>query len=308
VLARTALRALACTVLCVLARTALRALACTVLCGPVLVAVLAVVGAGRAAAAAGGGCAPYVAGTVIPVPCSSGSQSSGDSGAGGVGPSASGACTMVPLDQAQAQSLGLPWPPPPGEAWALLDCLGGAIGPGPQAVLVSASAGAPQVTPEQLLIQALKELQVPSLAPATAPPRGADGLVGLPEWFWIPAASWHPLTVTVTAGPVWATVTATPARLNFNPGTGAGPVSCPGPGTAYDPAAAAAAQRSDCSYTYAQPSAGLPGDAFPASVTVVWQVAWTGSGGAGGVLAPALSVPVSVPIRVAQAEALVTGG
>jgi hypothetical protein len=273
----------------------------------VLAAALTVAGVGRATAAGVGGCAPYVAGTVIPVPCSAGSQSSGDDGPPGATATPSGGCTMVPLDQAQAQSLGLSWPPPPGEAWALLDCLGGAIGPGPQAVLVSTATGTPQVTPEQLLIQALKELQVPALPPATAPPVGADGLVGLPEWFWIPAASWHPLTVTVTAGPVWATVTATPSGLSVNPGTGADPVTCLGPGTAYNPAMPAADQRTGCSYTYSQPSAGLSGDAYAASVAVVWSVVWIGSGGAGGVLASALSVPVSVPIRVAQAEALVTG-
>ncbi len=275
------------------------------LCALLVAAPLDVLGVWRAFAVGTGGCAPYVVGTVVPVPCSSGSGSGGAGPSGG-GPSTSGGCTIVSLDQAQAQSLGLSWPPP-GEAWALLDCLGGAIGPGPQAVLVSTATGTPQVTPEQLLIQALKELQVPVLLPATAPPRGADGLVGLPEWFWIPAASWRQLTVTVTAGPVWAIVTATPSGLSFNPGTGAGPVTCPGPGTAYDPSIPAADQQTDCSYTYSQPSAGLPGGAYSASVSVVWRVEWTGSGGAGGVLAPALSVPVSIPIRVAQAEALVTG-
>jgi hypothetical protein len=277
--------------------------ALSVLC---LAAALTLAGAGRATAAGPGGCAPYVAGTVVPVPCSAGPETGGDSDQAGGGTSASGACTMVPVDQQQAQSLGLSWPPPAGETWALLDCLGGAIGPGPQAVLVS-TAGAPQVTPEQLLIQALKDLRVPALQPDTAPPPGADGLVGLPEWFWIPAASWHPLTVTVTAGPVWATVTATPSGVRFSPGTNAGPVTCAGPGNAYDPAISAADQQTGCSYTYVQPSAGLPGDAYQASVTVVWSVVWTGSGGAGGVLASTLSVPVSVPIRVAQAEALVTG-
>ncbi|MGB6454200.1 MAG: hypothetical protein WBH47_06875 [Streptosporangiaceae bacterium] len=288
------------------ARSRGRASACAGLCALVLASGLAFAGAGQAATA-GSGCAPYVAGTVIPVPCSSASGTGGSVGTAGGDAAASDACTVVGLSQVQAQSLGLSWPPPPSEAWALLDCVGGAIGPGPQAVLVSTAAGAPQVTPEQLLIQARNELQVPALPPGTAPPPGTDGLVGLPEWFWIPAASWHPLSVTVTAGPVWATVTATPSGLSFDPGTGAGPVTCPGPGTAYDPARPAANQRTDCSYTYAQPSAGLPGGAYPASVTVVWQVAWTGSGDAGGVLAPALSVPVSIPIRVAQAEALVTG-
>ncbi|HXW87463.1 MAG TPA: hypothetical protein VEJ42_04325 [Streptosporangiaceae bacterium] len=284
-----------------------RGIAVAALCALVLSVGLTRSGIGRAATEGGGGCAPYVDGTVIPVPCSSASATGGSPGLGDGGAAVDEGCSFVALSPAQAQSLGLSWPPPVGEAWALLDCLGGAIGPGPQAVLVSTAAGAAPVTPEQLLIQARDELRVPGLVPDTAPPPGSDGLVGLPEWFWIPAASWHPLTVTVTAGPVWATVTATPAGLSFDPGTGAALVTCPGPGSAYDQALPAADQHTECSYTYAQPSAGRPGNAYLASVSVVWQIVWTGSGGAGGVLAPALSVPVSVPIRVAQAEALVTG-
>jgi len=281
-------------------------IAVAALCALVLAVGLRASGVGLAATA-GGGCSPYVDGTVIPVPCSSGSGTPGSPGAGDGGPAVDEGCSFVALSPSQAQSLGLSWPPPHGQAWALLDCLGGAIGPGPQAVLVSTAAGAAAVTPEQLLIQARDELRVPGLAPDTAPPPGSDGLVGLPEWFWIPATSWHPLTVTVTAGPVWATVTATPSGLSFDPGTGAAPVTCQGPGFAYNPALPAADQHTDCSYTYVQPSTGRPGNAYSASVSVVWQIVWTGSGGAGGVLAPALSVPVSILIRVAQAEALVTG-
>ena len=61
---------------------------------------------------------------------------------------------------------------------------------GPQAVLVSNATGAPQITPQQLLDQALGELRVPKPWAGQAPPRGTDGLVGLPEWFWIPAGEW----------------------------------------------------------------------------------------------------------------------
>ena len=199
----------------------------------VLAVGLAAAGSGLASATSGGGCNPYVDGTLIPVPCSFGSGSGGSSGAGGSGgTTVNNACTTTPLDQAQAQNLGLAWPPPKGQSWALLTCLGGATSTGPQAVLVSNATGAPAVTPQQLLVTALGELQVPYIGPGTAPPRGTDGLVGLPEWFWIPAASWHARTVTVAAGPVWASVTATPVRLTFEPGAGISPVSCAGPGTA----------------------------------------------------------------------------
>jgi hypothetical protein len=270
--------------------------------------IAAAAGPALAASSSGGGCNPYVDGTVVPVPCSAGAGSAGIAGtAGAVSPGVSSSCTTVVLDQAQAQNLGLPWPPPAGQSWALLDCLAGAVGAGPQAVLVTTVTGVPQVTPQQLMVRALGELRVPSLPPGTAPPLGTDGLVGLPEWFWVPAASWHSLSVTVSAGPVWATVTALPVSLTVDPGAGIAPVSCSGPGNAYDAATPATQQHTACSYTYDQPSAGLPGNAYQASVTVSWQVTWTGSGGTGGVLAAALSVPVGFTVPVAQGEALVTG-
>jgi hypothetical protein len=262
-----------------------------------------------AASGGGGGCSPYVNGYVVPVPCSSGTGTGGSGGAGGTGGgggSVSDACTFVPLDEAQAKNLGLQWPPPKGQSWALLDCIGGQLGPGPQAVLINDATGVPEVTPQELLVRALNELKIPDLKPSTAPPRGRDGLVGLPEWFWVPAANWHPQSVTVTAGPVWATATATPVGLTIDPGAGLSPVSCAGPGTAYDRARPAAAQHTDCSYTYLQPSAGQPGNAYRASITVSWRVSWTGSGGVGGVLDGALPVTLAMTIPVAQGEALVT--
>jgi hypothetical protein len=273
-----------------------------------LAAGLAAIHATPAVASGGGtgGCNPYVDGTVIPVPCFSGSGSSGSGGSGGGSSAVNNSCTTIALDKAQAVNLGLSWSPPNGQSWALLYCAGGAAGPVAPAVLVSNATGAPAVTPRQLLVTAMGELHVPHLSPSTAPPRGHDGLVGLPEWFWMTAGGWRARTVTVRAGPVWASVTAAPVSLTLQPGAGLSPVSCIGPGTAYDPHRPAAAQHTDCSYTYLTPSAGQPGNAYQASVTVTWKVSWTGSGGAGGVLDAALPVPVSIQVPVAQGEALVT--
>jgi len=278
---------------------------CTVILGCIVISA-AVRPTSAAASASSGGCGPYLSGTVIPIPCTSGSGTPGTAGTGGSGSAGStttSTCVTIIYSQAQVQQLGL-GPAPAGQAWAELAC-GGTL-PGVVVILVSIAAGTQQVTPQQLMLEAYGELRVPSLSPATAPPRGLDGLVGLPEWFWIPAASWHPLSVTVRAGAVWATVTATPVGLTFEPGAGISPVTCQGPGTAYDPAEPADSQHSGCSYIYLQPSAGLPGSVYQASVSITWRVNWTGSEGAGGVLASALSVPVAFTIPVAQGEALVT--
>jgi len=252
-----------------------------------------------AAGSAGGSCDPYLDGTIIVVSCSSGAGASGDSSGG----TPDNTCTFTALDEAQAKNLGVSWPPPRRKHWALMAC---GAGTAPQAVLIVNATGGPAVTPRQLLQHAYGDLEVPYLRPATAPPRGKDGLVGLPEWFWVPANEWHPRSVTVTAGSVWATATAAPVSLTFQPGAGLSPVTCTGPGAAYNRHLAAAQQHTNCSYTYLQSSAGLPGNAYRASVTVTWRITWTGSGGAGGVLDPGLAVPVGFFVAVAQGEALVT--
>lgn len=262
---------------------------------------LAIATTASAAGSGGGSCDPYVDGTIILVPCWFGAGTGGGS-AGGSGGTLDDTCTFTALGEARAKSLGVSWPPPRGKHWALMDC---GAGTSPQALLVPNATGSPPVTPQQL-VDALGGLAVPHLRPATAPPRGTDGLVGLPEWFWVPASEWHIRSVTVTAGPVWATVTAAPVSLTVLPGAGLSPITCGGRGTAYNRRKPAAQQHTDCSYTYLRPSAGLPGNSYRASVTVTWRVTWTGSYGAGGVLDPALVVPVGFSIGVAQGEALVT--
>ncbi|HEY2261254.1 MAG TPA: hypothetical protein VGI96_01365 [Streptosporangiaceae bacterium] len=163
------------------------------------------------------------------------------------------------------------------------------------------AAAVPQVTPQQLLAWAQSQLKLPLPGVQTAPPRGSDGLVGLPEWFWVSPAQWHPATARVAVGAVWAQVTARPASITVRPGTGT-TLTCGGAGTVYNPHLPAQAQHSTCTWTYSQSSDGLPGNAYPASVTVTWDASWQGSGGAGGALAPAgQTAAVAVPVAEAQA-------
>ncbi len=268
----------------------------------VVVGGLAIATASSAAGSTGGGiCDPYIDGTVVPVPCTSASGVGGSTGPGGS--NVSSTCTFTVLNEAQVENLGLSWPPPRHKHWALMVC--GEGGTGPQVFLTRNGVGAPPIEPQQLLVVALGELRLPYLRPATAPPLGTDGLVGLPEWFWVPSGQWHSRSVTVTAGPVWATATAAPVGLTFQPGAGLDPVTCKGPGSAYNRREPATAQHTSCSYTYLQPSDGLPANAYRASVTVTWRISWTGSGGAGGVLDESLAVPVGFTVGVAQGEALV---
>jgi len=268
-------------------------------------AAAATVAASAAAASQAGGCSYQLINGGYQFVCTHTSVTGSHPGSGGSG--GKSACTLTPLSQQQARFLGLQWPPPKNHSWDAITC------PGTQAfggvTLVDNATGAPAVTPADLAQVAIGDLIIPELHPQTAPPRGHDGLVGLPEWFWIPGLNWGAAkSPVITAGPVWAQATAVPTKIIFNPGGGLAGITCNGPGTAYQPKVPLSAQHTDCSYTYDQPSTGQPGNAYAASVTVLWNVSWVGSGGAGGVVATgrAVSTPITVP--VAAGEALVTSG
>jgi hypothetical protein len=188
---------------------------------------------------------------------------------------------------------------PPGYMWLVQVC-GGL----PLAINLYKLGGA--LTPVLLAQQAYKELSPPVPAVTTAPPAGQEGLVGLPEWFWVNAADYHPITKTVTVGGVSATVTATPGKISFNPGDGQGTVECDGPGTPYDSAEPPASQSSDCTFLYSEPSTGQPGSAFMATITVTWSATWTGTGGVGGPLG-AIQRHTTIALRIAQGETVITG-
>lgn len=272
---------------------------------PVLAAVLpalpAVPAGAAAAAPAAGGCHVERTPAGWVVVCSNGSGIPGSPGGGGGG--GSDPCTLSSLPPGYP----FPHPAPKGEKWMWMSCQT----PG-QAGLVLVPTGSttanPGVTPEQLMQMALASLKVPVPAPDTAPPRGDRGLVGLPEWVWLPRGSWHPVTAQVSVGPVWARVTAKPVSISISPGGGQPGVSCPGPGTAYDPRLPASAQHTDCSVTYLRSSLQQPRNQYQTSVTVTWTASWTGSGGAGGAINPPLTQTTTFGIRVAEGQALVTGG
>jgi hypothetical protein len=226
----------------------------------------------------------------------SGGGTGGGGGGGGGGPT----CMLTPLSKAQQQFLGLP-KAPKGEEWAAVQC------PGKQpfggVTLVSTAAGAPPVTPQEVLAIVEGLFRVPVLKAQTAPPIGHDGLVGLPEWYWIPRG-YAPAHLTKTVGGVSATITATPEGLTFDPGGGLAASTCAGPGVPYS---AAASARRACTYTYDQSSATQAGGAYAASVTVNWRVSWHGTGIPDTFLRN-VAIPDDLSLKVAEGQALVTGG
>ncbi|GAA3120079.1 hypothetical protein GCM10010466_08630 [Planomonospora alba] len=162
----------------------------------------------------------------------------------------------------------------------------------------------PAVTPEMLRDEALRQLRPPAPRITTAPPRGKEGLVGLRHFFWVEKSQWRPISKRATAGPVWAEVTATPTSLVIDPGSGQPGITCRGPGTPYDTSRSPGDQKSDCAHRFTRSSAGLPGSKYRVTASIVWAATWTGSGGAGGTLAP-ITTSTTFPLRIAEGQALI---
>ena len=142
----------------------------------------------------------------------------------------------------------------------------------------------------------------------SAPP-SSDVTVRAPMWIWT-GTPFDPQSVTAWVpgldGAVWTTTTATPVRLVIDPGDrpfGTDPVLCDGPGEPWLP------EYNDnwvpeCSYRYRHPSVlADDGKTFRARMTIEWDVTWTSSTGARGVLAPISSTSVT-PIEVRETTVL----
>jgi hypothetical protein len=158
--------------------------------------------------------------------------------------------------------------------------------------------------PAVLAELAVRYLRLPGPAIDSSPAPAALQLTQLPVWLWVPAAGWQPQSKTASVPGESVTATAVPVRAVWSTGDGA-TVTCRGPGTPYTAGASPAAASPTCGHTYTQSSAGQPGGAYRVTVTVTWDIAWAGPGGAGGVLAP-LQTAGAAQFRVAESQALNT--
>jgi hypothetical protein len=273
-----------------------------VICAMAMAGSLLVGGTARAASAptsTGGGCYPIDLTWI----CISGSSNPGNPGSGDA---QTYTCTYAKASRAVLQRAGV-GPPQSGYQWDIMTCLGSDDRSlGGQLVQVSLKTGIPAISPVDLLQIETGQLSVPALSPRTAPPIGKNGLVGLPEWFWVARGEWRNVSITVTAGPVWAKAVASPTLMTFVPGGGLTARSCRGPGAVFMVGRPASTQHTNCSFTYDQPSAGLPDHAYQAALVVTWTISWAGSGRAGGTITTGYTTGSVFGVRVAQAEALVS--
>lgn len=169
----------------------------------------------------------------------------------------------------------------------------------------------PESQPADLLpalLDRLKSRELPDPEPVFVQldPKHGWAYVTVPVDFRAGGDSWRTVSVTANYGPVWATVTAQPGALRFDPGDPAGEPAAPcdgdGPIAGYD-----AATPGSCSYTYVNASSTSPFDGyhFMTSMSIDWAVSWSSSSGAGGPL-DGYSTSGTAPLAVAEVQGVVT--
>jgi hypothetical protein len=251
-----------------------------------------------------------------------GSDSVADAG-GGDPPGAGGTMatgSAVTADEcAWRDASGLP---PSAAAWGGNDPAAGSLlvntcnGPAQYLFVPNAAPGAaaaqpppPPPDPAVLAEQAYGELTLPAPVAKRSPDEGNSDpqYGGLPYtwinlWTWTWQDDWQPRARTVELRGVSATVTATPTALVFDPGDGAAPVSCDGPGRPWTEADGSdPPSQGGCGYMY---RAVTPDGPLTATTSIQWSVAWTSNVGAGGAF-PVLTTQSSSSFLVQQIQVVI---
>ncbi|WP_438948832.1 hypothetical protein [Streptomyces mutabilis] len=145
------------------------------------------------------------------------------------------------------------------------------------------------ITPEILAALAYQHMQLPDTEVSLAPEETTK--VNLPTWAWLDKAVFDEVQATATLAvpgfALQATTTAKPVSLKLEPGTpdaetypASGECAINADGSIGEPYANGKADQSPpCGIKYLRSS----GDGtFDLQATITWEIAWTGSGGAGG--------------------------
>jgi len=176
--------------------------------------------------------------------------------------------------------------------------------------IVGAAGAAPlPPTPGQLAQRAYGLLRLPAPTIERSPP-ATNSYKGVPftwlniwTWFWTSPVSYAPVSKTESVPGVSATVVARPSVLVFDPGDGSAAVSCPGPGRAWTEADGDERPPGGCGFMYRHTSNG---SILTATVTIRWDVTWTGTGGAGGVF-NGITTQAAGPLQVLDVQVVNTG-
>ncbi len=279
--------------------------------------------AGRAAGDSGGGggggtvCIDGVCTIGITDPGDPGGPGSGDPGGGSTGPSNPNVCTNTdPMKGCDPCPLDGTYPADPAACDAFSQNLfcselnpagtGASAATWESFLQLMNCAGNPYVIPDPAVLaqQAAAEfdLSLPTIDRSPDATLRYDGYAysytNVATWFWTSPGSWaaqsRTVTVTNEVATATATTTANPIALVFDPGDGSASVSCPGPGQAWQPGDGNEPSPSGCSYVYRAATT----QPVTATVSIDWQVTWTGSFGMGGTL------PVQITSAAQQLQVL----
>jgi hypothetical protein len=138
------------------------------------------------------------------------------------------------------------------------------------------------VDPLDLALEARDTVPIAHPSIHTSPDGDRRLYTQVPTWFWVDDSWWQPYTVTVTAGRVTTTLTATPTRAHWDAGDGER-VTCEGPGVTWRPGMSD--DDTYCKHTYRHSSAGRSTGTYPLTVTIEFSIGWTSNVGQTGSLA-----------------------
>jgi hypothetical protein len=162
-------------------------------------------------------------------------------------------------------------------------------------------------SPADLALRALAGFRLPSPSGHRSPSETLDfngypfTYVNLWLFFWTDPGSWKSLSATARAGGNWATVTAKPVSLSYDPGDGSPLVACDGPGRPWtDADGNSAPSDGACGYQYQH----VTSQPVTSTQTITWQLSWVGSGGTGGTF-PDRSTSTSGQLQVMQIQTVV---
>lgn len=154
------------------------------------------------------------------------------------------------------------------------------------------------MTPEQVAMIAKSRLRLPTPSIAVNP--AGEQLVHLPTWLWL-RDGWRTTSASASVPGITVTAVAEPATASWSTGDGT-TVTCSGPGTPFTAGHDPKAVSPGCGHTYRRASTELPDEAYLATVTVQWNVRWSGAGQSG--VFPDLTTTASTSLRVTESQAL----
>lgn len=164
---------------------------------------------------------------------------------------------------------------------------------------------------------AARERARAAVTPALPTPQvsPAETVVGVETWLWLEDAYWQvEVGSDATSSGQVVEVEARPREVRWDLGEGV--QVCTGPGIAWSEGAQASYEQQSpmsrgggnpaCTFVFVHSSTTQASEVYEASVTVLWEFAWSVDGVGRGVFG-SVEVSESWPLRVGEVQALITG-